>query len=172
MPHPHHTARHRAAPLARDVERCPTLATDPALFVVVPPEDRYAAENSSVRLNSRGVRLQVVSLCIGEEADAWDTKPFQLEVGGSMWTPPPCSRPPARRRARSPSSSRSISSSRSRSSSSSRSRSRSPPPRDRKFHEPEKLPPKDHRGQRELTEAERDDLALTDPNLLPHSICT
>eukprot|EP00310_Coccolithus_braarudii_P021851 CAMPEP_0183345332 /NCGR_PEP_ID=MMETSP0164_2-20130417/10796_1 /TAXON_ID=221442 /ORGANISM="Coccolithus pelagicus ssp braarudi, Strain PLY182g" /LENGTH=471 /DNA_ID=CAMNT_0025516465 /DNA_START=45 /DNA_END=1456 /DNA_ORIENTATION=- len=38
-------------------------------------------------------RWKVVSLCSGGMEEAWDTQALQLEAGGPIWTPPPCSRP-------------------------------------------------------------------------------
>jgi len=65
-------------------------------------------------------RWKVVSLCTGGTEDSWDSQAMQLEVGGTIWTPPPCPRPPPSKRG---------SPSRSSSSSRSSSRSRSPSPR-------------------------------------------
>ena len=116
-------------------------------------------------------RWKVVSLVSGDVADAWHTTPFQLEVGGPHWKPPPCSKPPPKR---SRPSDRSRSRSRSSSYSSSRSRSRSPrrgdkqrggAPKQRRAHgvEDARLPvgpqgEKRAAGQRELTDPERDEL--------------
>jgi len=88
------------------------------LFDASTPEHRY-------------YRWKVVSLCACDTMDAWDTGSFQLEAGGPIWAPPPCSKPPTDRRAAAEHdvslSRRSRSSSSSRSRSNSRSASCSPP---------------------------------------------
>ena len=82
------------------------------------PQYRFLYEANSCE--NRYYRWKVVSLGTGARADAWDTAPLQLEVGGPRWIPPPCPRAPS---ARSPSRSPSRSPRRR---SRSRSRSRSP----------------------------------------------
>ena len=149
------------------------LTTDPTQAIIEReqsnPQYRFMLDQSLPE--HAYYRWKVVSLVSGDVADAWHTTPFQLEVGGPHWKPPPCSKPPPKR-SRPPDRSRSRS--RSSSYSSSRSRSRSPRRGDkqrggadkqRRVHgvEDARLPvgpqgEKRAAGQRELTDPERDEL--------------